>query len=404
MPSDPIFLNQLFRDQSLVGGDFRGLVLAHSTFERVDLRDADFRGAHLGQVSFVDCLLDGACFHYAFLEGARFVSCQLEGADFRWCHPPHSRDDRTKEEEQCGAQIQFLIADSYLYEIYYWKGPNTQASPLIALHGMTGHALDFTELIKRTGRPCFAINMIGHGLSGMEELVSTPEFDDEEPCEAPKYMDVVEQVRQVICQLMEHEVSVNSSSFDLIGYSMGGRLALHLALHMKGKLLLADRREVILGKLLLIGTSLGISDEEERKARRVKDQMWIDSLWHEETVENFLKAWNKQPLLARLAEHQPVVADQLYQRRLVHLPRGLAIAFECLGQGEMPPLSSRLSNLPCPSIWIYGEEDSRYREIAHEAVKSAPDAEAIEIAGTGHAPHLEDVDAFWDRVGDLINT
>jgi 2-succinyl-6-hydroxy-2,4-cyclohexadiene-1-carboxylate synthase len=158
----------------------------------------------------------------------------------------------------------------------------------------------------------------------------------------------------------------------VVGYSMGGRIALHAALRDPG----AFR------SLALVGVSAGIDDRDERL--RSDDQLadWIER----HTIEDVVERWESQPVFAS----QPAELV-LAQRagRLSHDPKLLAKLLRSAGQGATPPVWDRLRELRCPVLLIAGERDERYGEAAQRMASLIPRADVRIVPGAGHAPQLE---------------
>ncbi len=163
--------------------------------------------------------------------------------------------------------------------------------------------------------------------------------------------------------------------FTLVGYSMGGRIALHAALA------LPERIE----RLVLIGASPGIADPGERQARLEDDERLaaeIESM----TIEAFAQRWAKTPVLAG---QPPDVLAAAHADRLRNHPAGLARALRGLGNAALPSLWGRLNEILVPVELVVGERDEKFRAIALEMASSLPEAEVIAVPGAGHAVHME---------------
>ena len=160
----------------------------------------------------------------------------------------------------------------------------------------------------------------------------------------------------------------------LVGYSMGGRIALHAAFTVPG-----------IEHLVLIGASPGIADPAERERRRAADEALAARI-ETMTIEEFAREWGAQPLFAGQPER---VAAAAYADRLRNTPAGLAAALRGLGTGLMEPLWERLGELTIPVTLITGERDEKFTAIAEAMLARLPRARHVIVPGTGHAPQLE---------------
>ncbi len=167
-----------------------------------------------------------------------------------------------------------------------------------------------------------------------------------------------------------------------VGYSMGGRLCLRLAL---------DRPELVQG-LVLVSASPGIESTEERGARREADETLALAV-EKEGVEAFLASWLAQPMFATVPAGAPGLADR---RRLT---RGfVATSLRVLGAGAMPPMWDDLARLSIPVVLVTGTIDERYTAIARRMLERMhSEVGFVQLEG-GHALPLEQPVAL----GELI--
>ncbi len=163
--------------------------------------------------------------------------------------------------------------------------------------------------------------------------------------------------------------------FALAGYSMGGRIALSLALAAPARI----------SRLTLVGASPGLADPAERRFRQAADEALANRI-EAEGIEAFASYWSSLPLFA---DQPAAVAQAAHATRLAQSPAGLAAALRGLGTGVMEPLWDRLPRLTIPVALIAGERDTKFRAIAERMAGLLPDAEVHVVPHAGHAVQLE---------------
>jgi 2-succinyl-6-hydroxy-2,4-cyclohexadiene-1-carboxylate synthase len=164
-----------------------------------------------------------------------------------------------------------------------------------------------------------------------------------------------------------------------MGYSMGGRIALHVAL----------RSPPLVRALVLVGATAGIEDPVDRAARREHDEgqaRMVERLG----VGPFLDRWLAQPLFADL---DPAVSGR--EARLTNSPATLAAHLRDLGTGTQEPLWSRLGELQMPVLVVAGQRDAKFVALGERLVEHIGGNASLELVrDAGHACHLERPDAF----------
>jgi 2-succinyl-6-hydroxy-2,4-cyclohexadiene-1-carboxylate synthase len=227
--------------------------------------------------------------------------------------------------------------------------------PLVALHGFTqtgrlwgafGHLLekDFTVV---------AVDLPGHGGSdGVRADLST--------------------TASLVAEVVER--TVGTEPCDLLGYSLGARVALHVAL----------RAELDLRHVVFIGVTAGIEDEGLREDRRAADDATADQLESSGDVGAFIDRWLSGPMFNRLTETGAAERAE----RLRNTAEGLAWSLRLDGTGTQTPTWDRLGSLVPPVLALAGTDDVRFAGHALRLARLVPRGVATLVPGGGHAAHL----------------
>lgn len=159
-----------------------------------------------------------------------------------------------------------------------------------------------------------------------------------------------------------------------IGYSMGGRLALHAALGHPASV----------RGLVVIGASAGIDDPDARRDRVERDERLARQL-ETDGVEAFTHRWLARPLFAGLTEPM-----RFWDERMTNTAAGLASSLRRAGAGAQEPLWDRVGSVEAPVLVVAGEDDEKFSAEAVRLVRCiGANAELALIPGCGHGPHLE---------------
>jgi 2-succinyl-6-hydroxy-2,4-cyclohexadiene-1-carboxylate synthase len=162
--------------------------------------------------------------------------------------------------------------------------------------------------------------------------------------------------------------------FALCGYSLGGRVALHVALAAPERV----------SKLVLVSSTAGIEDSAERAQRRRSDERLAREL-EDEPFADFIERWRSQPLFA---EDPPEVGLLAREDQRRNRPDALAAALRGIGSGQMKPLWDRLPDLKMPVTVLVGDRDVKFVGLGKRMVELLPDARLV-IAPGGHGLPLE---------------
>lgn len=281
-------------------------------------------------------------------------------------------------EEQIGKSLK---STSWSWEFRDWvcqthvSAAGTEEDTLwIGLHGFTGSGADWGPLLGElpTGAWLEAPDLPGHGLS--------PSWPSSE-CVSMDACDAM--LRERIKKLENRRVV-------LMGYSMGGRVALHFA----------SRFSHLLDGVVLIGANPGISEESDRQKRLGWEQELCSRLVAD-GVPGFMEYWQALEIIRTQQSLSADLLEPMLSRRAQASADGLIESIRGMGTGSMQPLWSELAHIQCPLLFCAGEEDAKYRRIGEQVVHDVPKGKLGVIRGhVGHAAHLEGLEYFGTIVRD----
>lgn len=173
----------------------------------------------------------------------------------------------------------------------------------------------------------------------------------------------------------------------LVGYSMGGRLALAMAALHPSRF-----RSVI-----VVGASAGLADDAERRARAASDDAQAERLLAF-GLSAFVDAWEDLPLFATQRQLDPAARAAVRRERLAHTEAGLAWAVSTLGLGRMPRVD--LARCRVSLVAVAGARDEKYAALAGGIALEAPSARARIVEGAGHNVALEAPAALAAVIGE----
>jgi 2-succinyl-6-hydroxy-2,4-cyclohexadiene-1-carboxylate synthase len=175
----------------------------------------------------------------------------------------------------------------------------------------------------------------------------------------------------------------------VVGYSMGGRIALQAAV----------RHPDAFRALVLVGATAGIDDDALRRSRRAADEEL--AAWMElEGIDAVVDHWEAQAVFD--TQSDDLVRAQR-PGRLSHDPHDLAAMLRATGQGVLEPLWDRLGGVTIPVLAVAGEDDDKYAKLAERLARALPNGRVAIVAGAGHAAHLERPEAFAELVAGFLD-
>lgn len=248
--------------------------------------------------------------------------------------------------------------------------------PVVVLHGFTGSAQAMALLTERLAARLAARiicpDLVGHGRS-----------------EVPDDLDLY-RVESMAGQVAGLADALDCETFHLVGYSMGGRVALTLGCTASPRL----------RSLTLIGASAGIAEPEQRRRRVQSDAARAERILTD--FEAFVDEWMTDPLFAGQAALGQAHLRAARDQRLASNPQGLARSLLAGGTGAMEPLHERLAGCDTPTLLVVGAHDSKFRAMAEQLTAALPRAAPALIDGAGHAAHVEQPDATAAAIAEFI--
>ncbi len=242
-------------------------------------------------------------------------------------------------------------------------GPR-EGRPIVLLHGFTGSAAAWRSLVVAAltrRRRLLLVDLPGHGKSGLR------------PGSPGGWS--MERTADELTRLLDR---LNIERADWIGYSMGGRVVLAVAVLQPARI----------RRLVLESASPGLRTTRERLIRLKKDHDLAREI-RARGMEWFVSFWLDQPLFATQKALPVAVQEESRRQRLLNSPAALDKALRTLGAGAQPSFWDDLAGVTAPTLLLTGDQDEKFESIAREMRRALPNARHRSVRGAGHAVHLE---------------
>ncbi len=256
------------------------------------------------------------------------------------------------------------------------NGDEQNGVPLLLLHGFTGSAANWLPLMEMLGRNrrVIAVDLLGHG-------------GTDSPDDPARY-----RIERAAADLIDILDLLDIVQVDLLGYSMGGRLALACAVEYPLRI----------RSLILESASPGLATSAEREARRQSDCALADCI-EKKGVSAFIDYWESIPLFASQMNLPHEARAQLRAQRLTNNPRGLANSLRGMGTGAQPNYWDTLRHLVMPILLITGALDTKFSKIGMDMHTAINRSRLHIVPGAGHTVHLEQPRLFGELTRDFLN-
>ncbi|MGF2034736.1 MAG: 2-succinyl-6-hydroxy-2,4-cyclohexadiene-1-carboxylate synthase [Nostoc sp. CmiVER01] len=263
------------------------------------------------------------------------------------------------------------------YKFNYYLNVNINKPLILLLHGFMGNFNEFDEAIKVLAEhfSYLTLDLPGHGKT---QVLGSDEYYTIQP------------TAQVIINLLD-ELKIDKCY--LIGYSMGGRLALYLTLHFPERFI----------KVVLESASPGLATEAERLERVRRDTQIAIKLSRsiiQTDFAAFLSNWYNQPIFGYIKNHPEY--NRMIESRLQNDPHELDKSLRFMGTGCQPSLWEKLQENKIPLLLLVGEYDKKFISINTEMVQICEFAQLKIISNAGHNIHFENTLTFVENIKDFF--
>jgi 2-succinyl-6-hydroxy-2,4-cyclohexadiene-1-carboxylate synthase len=263
-----------------------------------------------------------------------------------------------------------------LNDVHYFVEKRGAGFPLLLLHGFTGSAATWHPLVPHLGQTStmIMVDLLGHGKT-------------EAPVEWERYsiLKSAADLKLLLDRLTIEKV-------DLLGYSMGGRLAITFAATYPDRV----------RKLVLESTTPGLITPEERDARCQQDTILAAKI-QSEGVHAFVESWENIPLFQTQKNLSPNKREEIRKQRLANTATGLANSLLGMGTGSQPSWWSSLADFSFETLILVGEQDVKFYKIGEQMLFKLPNAKFLSIKNAGHAIHVEEPEKFGTIVSGFLS-
>jgi len=256
------------------------------------------------------------------------------------------------------------------------KKLNENLQPIIFLHGFTGSANDWQNIIPQIDSNFLpvAIDLIGHGKSSL-------------PADSKFYS-----AQSIAFQIKSLIEKLKLSRPIICGYSMGGRAALSYAVCCPENF----------KALILESSSPGIINDRERNEREKSDRQLADTIL-KDGIEKFVDHWMNIPLFKTQESLPPKIIEQIKKEKLKNNPTGLANSLLGFSAGVMPNYYPYIHKIIQPTLLITGALDQKFTDINSLVNGKIINSRHEIVQGAGHNVHLERPEDFVTLVNQFLS-
>ncbi len=267
---------------------------------------------------------------------------------------------------------------------------------------------DLHCMSKGSGFPIFCIHGFSENLSTWDTILNLFERDDQfknyslhafdlvghgnspKPSHIEHYS--IDSITESTHRLVQSKLkNTQYKQYMLLGYSLGGRIAMHYALKYAHEL----------HGLMLESSSFGIKNLVQRFERKEQDEK-LASLIEQNSVEYFEKYWSRLDIFESQLKLTPEIKQEIKNRRLQNDPQSLAYTLRALGQGNLPCVQDDIMHLSIPKLYICGALDKKYVSLAKNLCDKSKMLQVEIVEQAGHNVHLEQSLKFYQLVCNFL--
>jgi 2-succinyl-6-hydroxy-2,4-cyclohexadiene-1-carboxylate synthase len=252
---------------------------------------------------------------------------------------------------------------------------NPENPCIVFFHGFMGSGRDWEIIIEKLSDNfyCLAVDLPGHGKTTVHGLTTDYKMET------------------FAGYFTKFIKSLNLNMIVLVGYSMGGRFALFLSVHVKN----------LWNAIVLESATPGLQKDKQRLERQTKDNKIARKL-EQGDFSTFLKDWYQQPLFKSLQKTKNF--DSIFKRRLDNNPEELAKSLRMMGVGIQPSLWNACKNINIPVLLLAGEFDRKFCNIIKDMKKINNEFEIKIINHAGHNVHIEKPEYYYQHLDKFLTS
>ena len=278
------------------------------------------------------------------------------------------------------------------YWLSYRLDGESRNPVILFLHGFMGDRYEFQPIIATLSQQfyCVAIDLPAHGQTDLTNQ-GTDQFTYQDSCYSQNSYYTIDFTARLIVKFLE---LLNIERCFLVGYSMGGRVALYLAINFPK----------YFHKAVLESASAGLRTDLERSDRLARDRQLADKLENLEAGDFrlFLENWYQQKIFGNLRSHSNF--PQLLEQRLQNSPIELAKSLRYLSTGRQPSLWEKLPEIEIPFLLLVGELDSKFVQINQQMAQLCEFSQLEIIPNCAHNIHFENPNIFAEKIQTFLAT